>query len=168
MRIRRLTSIALLTAVGFGAGVAGTPVTAAPAKLEGTISIPALDLASELGAGSYAGQNMTCPEGGQLDGVIYKFFDLKGDFTKFKAYGPTPLFSQPVPADLLTGNAMDYDIDLWAFDKKCTAVDPTVDGAGGSFGGLEQMNTKKGVRYIVITYYSGIHADLPVTLEYSN
>jgi hypothetical protein len=165
--MRRLLGLSMLVAVIAGIGAPAQAVN----KVTGTIALPAADVASDLGSGNdAAAAQVTCPDAGPLDGVVYRWFDLKQKYSHFKAYGPEPLFSQPIPSNPagIEGNAMDYDIDLWAFDDKCVRV--TTNGRGGtgtSYGGIETLNTKKPVRYLVVTYYSGVHPNLEVTLEYS-
>jgi hypothetical protein len=165
MRVR----VALLVVVTLAMGLLGAPgAQAAPKKENFTILLAASEVGSATGAGhvqgaSTAALRRACPGPGELDGAIYKFIDLKGMYSKLKAYGPTPLFTQTNAA----GTFMDYDIDLFAYDAKCVRVE-TKNGAttGANGGGIEVLPTKKPVRYAVIVYWQGA-PNIPVTLEYS-
>lgn len=154
MRSRRacLTmAAALAAAIGLSAPTQADPNR----KFEATIAAPAHDAGPELFAGA-------CPEPGDFDGMTYAFFDLKGEFKHFKSYGPDHLFNEPSPA---YHDVNDYDIDMYAFDNKCKEVTPS--SANGP-AGTERFETKRPARYVVVAYWSGIHLDLPVTLEVSH
>ena len=146
-----------LFAAGLAAAVMvmAAPTPAEPvAKFEASIAAPAHDAGPRLFAGA-------CPGPGDADGLTYAFFDLKGEYKHLKTYGPAHLFNEPDPG---TGyhDINDYDIDMYAFDAKCRDITPS--GANGS-AGTERFETKRPARYVVVAYWSGIHADLPVTVE---
>ena len=142
---------AIAAAIGLSAPTQADPNR----KFEATITAPAHDAGPELFADA-------CPEPGEYDGMTYAFFDLKGEFKNFKAYGPAHLFNEPMP---YYHDANDYDIDMYAFDNKCKEVTPS--GANGP-AGTERFETKRPARYVIVAYWSGIHVDLPVTLEVSH
>ena len=153
MRLRIFSVGAVALALGLSMG---TGTVAAPNKsFEATISAPAHNAGPELFADA-------CPEPGEHDGLTYAFFDLKGEFKHFKAYGPEHLFNEPSPA---YHDANDYDIDMYAFDRKCKEITPS-DANGPA--GTERFETRRPARYVVIAYWSGIYKDLPVTLEVSH
>ena len=146
--------LAAFAAVGFA-----IPAPAQPnKKFEGTITAPAHDANAEIFAGA-------CPGPGDADGLTYKFFDLGGEFKHFKASGPTHLFNEPDPTPVGYHDINDYDIDMYAFDGKCKEVTPS-DANGPA--GTERFETRRPARYVVVAYWSGIHVDLPVTLEVSH
>jgi len=159
MKILRLPGRSATALVGMLLAVAvGSPlVGAAPAKFQSKIAVPAHDAGPELFADA-------CPKGNEFKGLSYVLFDLKADYTNFKSYGPKQLFNQPDPAGAYH-DANDYDIDMYAFDAKCREITPS--GANGP-AGTEKFVTKRPARYIVLAYWSGIHKDLPVTLEAAN
>lgn len=142
---------AIAAAIGLSA-----PGQAQPnATFKATITAPAHDAGPRLFAGA-------CPSGGSFNGKTYAFFDIKGEYKHFKTYGPKHLINQTgVPYHDLN----DYDIDMYAFDNKCKEVTPS--GANGP-AGTERFETKRPARYVVVAYWSGIHKDLPVTLEVSH
>jgi len=166
-------TVAALIGVGL---VGAAPAHAASVKtIKTTIAFPGTDSGTWLGAGygnwtetgeSMAVARQTCPTGGPLDGTIFKFIDLKGNYTKFKASGPPVLFTQTVPANPATSAIVvqDYDIDLYLLDAKCKRIDVTGANQGGA---TEKQSTRKPARYAVIVYWDGHDANLPVTLEYS-
>ena len=153
----RLRSAAAFGGLLLAVAVASPLVGAAPAKFESTIAAPAHDAGPELFADA-------CPKGNDLEGVSYALFDLKADYTNFKSYGPKHLINEPDPAGAYH-DINDYDIDMYAFDAKCRDITPS--GANGP-AGTEKFVTKRPARYIVLAYWSGIHADLPVTVEAAN
>lgn len=156
MRGRSARTWLTLGAVAATAMALSVPSQAEPnKKFEATITAPAHDAGPELFAGA-------CPEGGDFNGVTYAFFDLGGEYKHFKAYGPAHLFNEPSPA---YHDVNDYDIDMYAFDAKCKEVTPS--SANGP-SGTERFETKRPGRYVVVAYWSGIHTDLPVTLEVSH
>jgi hypothetical protein len=172
--MRRLPALFLAAVAGL-AVLSAPAAEAAPAKTtKGTIAAPLLDAVSVLGGGNASGEadvpqlRQNCPTGGPLDGVVYRFFDLKGDYRKFRATGPKPVVTQPVPGTTLTAN--EYDIDLYAFDAKCNrltaASGSTATGTG--FGAFENLRITKPARYVAVTYYVGPYPNIEVTLEYSN
>ena len=153
MRIR-----ALAVAI-FAAGLTGTLAPDAVAdpnrSFEATITAPAHDAGPELFADA-------CPAPGQFHGLNYVLFDLEGEYKHFKSFGPDHLFNEPAPA---YHDINDYDIDMYAFDKKCKEVTPS--GANGP-AGTERFETRRPARYVIVAYWSGVHMDLPVTLEVSH
>jgi hypothetical protein len=166
--LRRVALIALLGLTVLGA----TPTHAAPAtkKQTSTIAFPGTDVGTWIGAGygnwtqteeSMAVARQTCPTGGQFDGTVFRFFDLKGEYKKFIASGPPVLFNQGTPV----GNFSDYDLDLYLFDAKCNRIILTGSNAGGAVE--KQTTSRKPARYAVIVYWQGYQPNFPVTLEYS-
>ncbi|HUR50122.1 MAG TPA: hypothetical protein VMY88_11430 [Acidimicrobiales bacterium] len=152
-RVGLAVAAALVAAIGLS-----PPGQAEPnAKFEATITAPAHDVNEELFADA-------CPGGGDYNGLTYAFFDIKGEYKHFKSYGPPHLFNQPEPVAVYH-DINDYDIDMYAFDAKCKDVTPA--SANGP-AGTERFETKRPARYILIAYWSGIHTDLPVTLEVSH
>lgn len=146
-------ALAAFALVGFA-----VPTPAEPnKKFEGTITAPAHDAGPEIFAGA-------CPEPGDADGLTYKFFDLGGEYKHFKSYGPPHLFNEPDPAGAYH-DINDYDIDMYAFDNKCKEITPS-DANGPA--GTERFETRRPARFVIIAYWSGIHPDLPVTLEVSH
>lgn len=144
---------AIAAAIGLSA-----PTQADPSqKFEATITAPAHDAGPEIFAEA-------CPEPGDFDGVTYAFFDLKGEYKHFKTYGPPHLFNEPDPAGAYH-DINDYDIDMYAFDNKCREITPS-DANGPA--GTERFETRRPARYVIVAYWSGIHIDLPVTLEASH
>jgi len=151
LRLGLTIAVAIVAAIGLSA-----PSQAEPdKKFKSTIGVPAHDAGPELFADA-------CPKPGQFDGRSYRFFDIGGEYKHFKSYGPAHLVNQPGPA---YHDINDYDIDMYAFDGKCKEVTPA--GANGP-GGTERFETKRPARYVVVAYWSGIHRDLPVTLEVSH
>lgn len=143
--------LAAFAAIGFA-----VPAPAEPnKKFEGTITAPAHDAGPQVFAGA-------CPGPGDHDGLSYKFFDLGGEYKHFKSYGPDHLFNEPSPA---YHDVNDYDIDMYAFDNKCKEVTPA-DANGPA--GTERFETRRPARYVILAYWSGVHTDLPVTLEVSH
>jgi hypothetical protein len=163
--VRRVVLVALLGLAVLGA----TPAQAAPKKLTSTVAFPAADVGTWIGAGygnflpveDVSAVRQTCPTGGDFDGTIFRFFDLKGDYKKFTASGPPVLFNQSTPA----GNFSDYDIDLYLFDAKCNRIVLTGANAGGAVE--KQTTSRKPARYAVIVYWQGYMPNMPITLEYS-
>lgn len=125
-------------------------------KFEATLMAPALLVAEESPA-------LACPDPGDFDGTFYKFFDLEGEYKHFKVYGPQHLFDEPEP--LGYHNINDYDIDMYIFDRKCNDITPDMPAP---WAGTHSAETKKPGRYVIVTYWSGIHPELPITLEVSH
>jgi hypothetical protein len=148
-------AVALLSlgAAGHAPGASANPVK----KFEAKLAFPALD------AAPLAAEEMVCPGPGSADGTFYKFFDLKGDFKNFKVSGPKHLVNEPSPVGIHAIN--DYDIDLYVFDAKCKDITP--DKAAPD-AGTEVIETKRPARFALVTYWSGIHPNLPITLEAAN
>ena len=135
-------------------GTLGVPASASDVKkFEATIALP--------GGGAEYHNIEYCPGGGEANGVTYTFIELKGDYTWFKASGPAHLVNEPSPVGVHDIN--DYDLDLFVFDDKCKEL-PSANGPAGT----ERLNTKRPARYALISYFSGVHPELPVTLEVSN
>ena len=163
--IRRIALVALLGLAVLGAA----PAEAAPKKLTSTIALPAADAGTWFGAGygnflpvdDMSAARQTCPEAGDFDGLVFRFFDTKGNHTKFTASGPPVLFNQGTPV----GNFSDYDLDLYLFDAKCNRIVLTGANAGGATE--KQTTSRKPARYAVIVYWQGHTPNIPVTLEYS-
>ena len=139
-------------------------------KFEGTILVSTAELSSMLGAGSANGlgsdaepARQTCPEPGDFDGVLYKFWDLKGDWTSAKLTGPKPAFSQDIPGGVIN-HQDDYDLDLYALDAKCKVFDGFSSNTGGAY---EKGSSKRPFRYIVAVYRAGPYPNIPVTVEVS-
>ncbi len=175
--MRRLSSLFLAVVVGLLLAAAPS-AQAAPAKVKTTIQMPAWDLNPILVAGNIQGEatvdqlRQVCPTAGPLDGVTYKFFDLKTGFTKFRAVGPTPVVNQTIPETPATYPITynEYDLDIYAFDAKCKRLEAP-DGStatGTSTGGIENLKLKKPARYVAVSYYSGPYVNIPIELEYSN
>ena len=129
------------------------PAQAAPKKFEAKLAFPGGDGAPVIR------EKTACPAAGQGDGTFYKFFDLKGDFTYFKVEGPKRLVTDPSGTTKLG----DYDIDMYVYDAKCKDM-----GAKNTEAGVESHNTKKPARYVVVHYYTGVHPNLPITLQVAN
>jgi len=129
------------------------PAQAAPKKFEAKLAFPGAD------GGLAIREKTACPAAGQGDGTFYKFFDLKGDFTHFKVEGPKRLVTDPSGTTKLG----DYDIDMYVYDAKCKEM-----GAHNTEAGVEAHSTKKPARYVVVHYYTGVHANLPITLQVAN
>ena len=173
-RLPLFRSLVLAAVVGVGV-VGATPAHAAAVKtIKTTIAFPGTDSGTWVGAGygnwtetgeSMAVARQTCPAGGPLDGTIFKFIDLKGNYTHFKASGPPVLFTETVPDNPATSAIVvqDYDIDLYLLDAKCKRIDV----AGANAAVPRRSRRRKPARYAVIVYWDGHDANLPVTLEYS-
>lgn len=168
----RFRNLALgIAAVGVLAVGTASPSPAAPAKFEGTIAIPSAQLSNELAGGATVEDlRMTCPEPGDGDGIVYKFFDLKADYTKFKVYSPAELVNEQDPtgdpAELTRGTITEYDVDLYAFNAKCQRVE--ADGSLLGLAGNGIMKAARPARYIAINYFAGPHLNLPIVVEASN
>ena len=151
---RRIAGLVLASALA--AGILQAPSQAEePKKFEATILAP--------GGGAEAEAIEACPGGGDANGVTYVFFELEGDFKNFKVSGPAHLFNEPNPAGVHAIN--DYDIDLYVYDAKCTDITP--DKAAPD-AGTEIIETRRPARYALVSYWSGIHPELPITLLAAN
>lgn len=136
--------------------------------MTGTIAVPLADFGTWTGAGygnflpvdDVSAVRRSCPKAGEFDGLVYKWFDLKGGFTKFKASGPKVLFNQETPV----GSFADYDLDLYLLDAKCKRIVVTGSNTGGA---TEKQSVKKPAAYAVIVYWQGHTPNIPVTLEFS-
>lgn len=168
----RLRTLALgITAVGLLAVGTAAPTPAAPAEFEGTIAIPSTQLSNEFAGGATVEDlRMTCPDPGDGDGVFYKFFDLKADYTKFRVYSPAELVNEPDPTGdpggLTRGTITEYDLDLYAFNAKCESVE--ADGSLFGINGNGIMKAVRPVRFVAINYFAGPHLNIPVVVEASN
>lgn len=150
-------ALVIVAVIAAALGLSAPSLADPNAKFEATIAAPAHDAGPELFADA-------CPGGGDFNGMTYAFFDIKGEYKHFKSFGPDHLFNEPDPAGAYH-DINDYDIDMYAFDNKCKEVTPsTANGPAGT----ERFETKRPARYVVIAYWSGIHKDLPVTLEVSH
>ena len=166
--MRKVLGLLVLVSVVMSVAPA-TPARAAPKKLTSTIMFPGSDVGTWFGAGygNFIGTakedlsdvRQSCPTAGPYDGYIWRFFDLKGKYTRVTASGPKPLFEQNTPVWVMH----DYDIDLYLFDDKCKRVQGGTNGGGG----IEKQRTKKPVSYAVVVYWDGHEPNLPVTLELS-
>ena len=169
----RFRTLALgITAVGLLAVGTAAPSPAAEVKeFEATIAMPAPVIAN-MTAGSYEtdAARQTCPEGGAGDGVIYAFFDLKGEYKHFFVSGPDSTLNEPDPtggAVLTLGTVNDYDLDLYLFDAKCNELD--VEGSIMNLNGIGNGSVagKKPARYAAVSYHHGA-PNISVLLEASN
>lgn len=169
----RIRTLALgITAVGLLAVGTAAPSPAQEIKeFEATIAAPAPIIAYAT-AGTYVtdAARQTCPEGGAGDGVIYAFFDLKGEYKHFFVSGPESTLNQPDPtggAVLKLGTFHDYDLDLHLFDAKCNELD--VEGSINYLNGIGNGSVagKKPARYAAVSYHHGA-PNIPVLLEASN
>lgn len=133
--------------------------------------LPLFTASSAFGGGDAERQDVspvrqTCPAKGSFDGYSWRFFDL-GDgtsFKKFKAFGPKPVITQDVGGSVFN----DYDIDMFAFDSKCTRIKGPAGATGTSTAGYgEKLNLGKAARFVIITYYTGHEMNMPITLEAS-
>jgi hypothetical protein len=164
--------VGLLLAAAPGAGAAPTK------SVTGTIAFAGNGSGSLTGGGNYEGEvdgkavRMTCPSGGALDGIVYRFFDLKDGYKKFKVTGPTPVVNQTIPDNPATTpiTVNEYDIDIYAFDAKCNRIEApngsTATGTG--FGAVDNLKISKPARYVAVVYYVGVVPNLEVKVEYSN
>lgn len=174
--MRRLPGLFLAVVVGLLLAAAPGSEAAPPKTAKATIAVPALDAGHIVGGGAVglvdtSQVRQTCPTGGALDGIVYKFFDLKGGFTKFTAMGPMPIVTQTVPAPVAGPISFnEYDLDVFAFDAKCKriAAPAGASATGTSLRGVETLKIKKPARYVAVTYYSGPYPNIEITLEYSN
>jgi len=165
-----------VAAVGALALTASLATAAAPAQAKitktftGTIAVATAELSSTLGAGNANGAGsavtparQTCPSPGVFDGVFYRFFDLKGDYTAAKVSGPKVAFSQALPGGVIN-HAEDYDLDLYVLDAKCKLFGGFSSNTGGA---TEKGSSKKPFRYVVAVYWAGPYPNIPVTVEVS-
>lgn len=144
-------------------GILGTePTSASPtAKFEGTIAVPVPVVSNEIAA-----MEDICPEGGDANGTMYRFFDLEGEYKHFYVSGPALMVDQPEPTGVKGGNYQDYDLDLYLFNSKCNAVDG--DGPINKQMGVGSFTAARPARYAAINYYAGPYIDIPVVLEASH
>ena len=157
MRARVIVISGLVTLGGVLAGLGGPAKAEVPKKWEFTLLAPAADAAPAVA------EEMTCPEAGDLDGTFYKFIELGADYKNFKVNGPAHLVNEPNPAGVHAIN--DYDIDLKVFDAKCKDITQAV---AAPDAGTESFETKRPARFALVTYWSGVHPQLPVTLQAAN
>lgn len=166
----RLRNLALgITAVGLlGVGTAAPSPAAEVKKYEGTIAAAVPVVSAELAQDYVSGgaARLTCPEAGEGDGLVYKFFDLKGEFRHFFVSGPPSTINQPDPAGV-NGTFHDYDLDLDLFDAKCNPLD--VEGSINLANGIGNGSVagKKSAAYAAVSYFSG-PPNLSILLEASN
>ncbi|HUR48569.1 MAG TPA: hypothetical protein VMY88_03430 [Acidimicrobiales bacterium] len=166
----RLRNLALgITAVGLLAVGTATPSPAAEVKkFEGDIALPLPVVSAELAADYVSGGELrlTCPEAGEGDGVVYKFFDLGAEYRHFFVSGPDLMVNEEEPSGVY-GTVQDYDLDLHLFDAKCNILE--VDGSitGGAGYGNGSVAGKKSARYAAVSYFLGA-PNIHVTLEASN
>ena len=133
---------------------AASPVRAAePKKFEGNILAPGANGASALA------EEFACPDPGEPNGTNYAFVDLEGDYTYFKVSGPPYLWA-PSTTPLQWGQ---YDFDMYIYDAKCKLI-----GEGATPAGVENTNTKKNGRFVLIVYFFGVQPNVPFTLEVAN
>ena len=166
----RFRTLALgITAIALLAVATAAPSPAAEVKkYEGTIAAPAPVVSGELSQDYATGGalRMTCPEAGEGDGLVYKFFDLGADYKFFFVSGPPSTVNQPDPAGV-NGTFHDYDVDLDAYDAKCNPLE--LEGSINLANGIGNATVagKTPAKYAVITYFTG-PPNLPVLLEASN
>lgn len=159
--MRRNTIVAALAA-GLALITLAAPTSANPVKkFEGTIAAPLPVVSNELAA-----MESMCPDGGDADGSVYRFFDLKGEFKHFYVSGPKLTVDQPEPTGVKGGNYQDYDLDLYLFNSKCKAIDG--DGPINKQMGVGALTASRPARYAAINYYAGPYVNIPVVLEASN
>ena len=165
----RFRTLALgITAVGLLAvGTAAPSPAAEVKKYEGTIAAPAPIISGELTQDYATGGalRMTCPQPGEGDGLVYKFFDLGADFKFFFVSGPPLVIDQAEPTGQLGGSIQDYDLDLDLFDAKCNPVE--VEGSINLGNGVGNGTAFKPARYAAVSYFAG-PPNLSVLLEASN
>ena len=168
MRIRNLALG--LTAVGLLAVGAATPSPASEVKkFEGTIEMPAPVVSGEMAGHWVTGGDLrqVCPEPGPGDGIIYKFFDLEGEFKHFFVGGPTPPMINEQEPSGAWGTVQEYDFDLYLFDAKCNELDVESSITGGAGYGNGSVAGKKPARYAAVAYFSG-PPNMTVVVEASN
>lgn len=157
MRNRLALAVGLLATCLLGVALGAPAKAEEPKKWEFTLLAPAADAAPVLA------DEMTCPEAGDLDGTFYKFLELGADFKSFKVSGPAHLVNEPNPVGVHAIN--DYDIDLTVLDAKCNDITPS---KAAPDAGTEVFETKRPARFALITYWSGVYPELPVTLLTAN
>lgn len=167
----RLRNLALgITAVGLLAvGTAAPSPAAEVKKYEGTIAAPAPIVSGEL-AGHWVNEGearQTCPEPGAGDGLVYKFFDLKGEFKHFFVGGPNPPTINETEPTGVWGTVQEYDFDLYVFDAKCNELEVEGSITGGAGYGNASVTGKKPAAYAAVAYFSG-PPNMTVILEASN
>jgi hypothetical protein len=159
--VRRTALLAAATA-GLALAALTAPASANEVrKFEGKIAAPLPVVSNELAA-----MESMCPDGGEADGSVYKFFDLKADYKHFYVSGPKLIVNQPEPTGVKGGNYQDYDFDLYLFNAKCKVVDG--DGPINKQMGVGALTAARPARYAAINYYAGPYVNIPVTLEASN
>lgn len=156
----RLLAVVISSAALLGGAAAPTPAQEIK-EFEGTIAAPAPIVSNEL-----AKESDFCPDGGDLDGSVYKFFDLGADYKHFYVSGPELIVDQPEPTGQKGGNYQDYDFDLYVFNEKCVQV--TGEGPINKQMGVGPYTASRPVRYAAVNYYAGPYVDIPVLLEASN
>ena len=156
----RVLAVVVSSAALLGGAAAPTPAQEIK-EFAGTIAAPGHAASNELAA-----MDDFCPDGGDLDGSVYKFFDLGADYKHFYVSGPELIVDQPEPTGVKGGNYQDYDFDLYVFNAKCVEVDG--DGPINKQMGVGAYTAARPVRYAAVNYYVGPYADIPVLLEASN
>jgi len=159
----RIRNLLFTLSLAGGLGVVGAvPAPAAPiSKFQGTIAVPGPVVSNELAA-----MEDLCPDGGDANGSVYRFFDLKGEFKHFYVSGPKLIVDQPEPTGVKGGNYQDYDFDLYLFNSKCKQIDG--DGPINKQMGVGTFTAARPARYAAVNYYLGPYANIPVLLEASN
>lgn len=154
----RLSALIGLLAVGLMAASLGSPTKAAEGIFEGTVLAP--NPAGSDIRDVFTEEACAAPEtGGDLNGINYTWVDLKTDYTKFDMSGPTHLFTE---GD--TGAIGDHDLDWYFYDAKCKDVTKH-ENLGES---IKKVTSAKAVRYVMVIYWSGIHADIPFKIIAGN
>lgn len=157
----RRAVLVFVCAAGLLAGGAAPSPAQDIKEFEGTIAAPAPVVSNEL-----AKDTSFCPDGGDLDGSVYKFFDLGADYKHFYVSGPELIVDQEEPTGAKGGNYQDYDFDLYVFNAKCVQV--TGEGPINAQMGVGHYTAARPVRYAAVNYYAGPYVDIPVLLEASN
>lgn len=167
MRFRTL-ALGIAAVSILGAATAAPSPAAEVQKYEGTIAMPLPVVAAELAEDWVSGGalRLTCPEPGEGDGLVYKFFELKGDFMHFFVSGPTPVVNEAEPSGVY-GQVQDYDLDLHLFDAKCNPLEVEGSITGGSGYGNGSVAGKKPARYAAVSYFAG-PPNMAFLLEASN
>lgn len=161
---------ALVAAIGAAAALlalsAGPSAAQEVLEFHGRIAMPAPMLSGELASDYATGEMLrrTCPDPGEGDEVVYKFFDLGAEFRHFFLDGPALLVNQSPGGGDSTGNVQDYDLDLYLFDRNCNALELEGDIAGSN--GVGSAVASAPARYAAVAYFVG-PPDLPVRLRAS-